>query len=129
MPKPILVTGGTGTLGQAVVRRLLDSGHDVRVLSRRPKTAKLPYEWATGDLHTGEGIGAATSGVDAIVHCATTMGRKDVTATQRRSGFDRFRTWCSTLAPAVHRRPVQAVALSATTALGPGAHLRRLASR
>ncbi len=34
----ILVTGGTGTLGRALVDRLLDDGHDVRSLSRRPHT-------------------------------------------------------------------------------------------
>ncbi|PKW15222.1 SDR family oxidoreductase [Saccharopolyspora spinosa] len=82
MQKPILVTGGTGTLGKAVLRRLLDAGHDVRVLSRRPRPADVPHGWATGDLRTGEGIAAATSDVDAIVHCATTLGRKDVAATQ-----------------------------------------------
>ncbi len=43
MQKPILVTGGTGTLGKAVVRRLLDAGHDVRVLSRRPRPADVPH--------------------------------------------------------------------------------------
>ena len=31
---PILVTGGTGTLGRLVVKRLRDAGRDVRVLSR-----------------------------------------------------------------------------------------------
>ena len=33
MTSPILVTGGTGTLGRLVVRRLGDAGCDVRVLS------------------------------------------------------------------------------------------------
>jgi uncharacterized protein YbjT (DUF2867 family) len=32
---PVLVTGGTGTLGRLVVPRLRDAGCDVRVLSRR----------------------------------------------------------------------------------------------
>ncbi len=32
---PVLVTGGTGTLGQLVVHRLQEAGCDVRVLSRR----------------------------------------------------------------------------------------------
>ncbi|WP_205207771.1 MULTISPECIES: NAD-dependent epimerase/dehydratase family protein [unclassified Arthrobacter] len=32
---PVLVTGGTGTLGRRVVRKLSDSGHQVQTLSRR----------------------------------------------------------------------------------------------
>ena len=32
---PMLVTGGTGTLGRPIVRRLRDAGHEVRVVSRR----------------------------------------------------------------------------------------------
>ncbi|MCI2421850.1 NAD(P)H-binding protein [Saccharopolyspora sp. K220] len=83
MKKSILVTGGTGTLGRVVVRRLLDAGHDVRVLSRRPAPAQLPHGWTTGDLRTAVGIDAATSEVDVVVHCATTLGRKDVLVTRR----------------------------------------------
>ncbi|GAA0540830.1 epimerase [Saccharopolyspora subtropica] len=84
MRKTILVTGGTGTLGRVVVQRLLDAGREVRVLSRRPRPAShLPHEWVTGDLRTGAGTDAAVSGVDTIVHCATTLGRKDVVVTRR----------------------------------------------
>jgi uncharacterized protein YbjT (DUF2867 family) len=35
MASPILVTGGTGTLGRQVVPRLREAGGEVRVLSRR----------------------------------------------------------------------------------------------
>src|SRR5690606_37381567 len=35
MTASILVTGGTGTLGQHVVPKLLSSGRDVRILSRQ----------------------------------------------------------------------------------------------
>ncbi|SFO50446.1 NAD(P)H-binding [Saccharopolyspora antimicrobica] len=89
MRKPILVTGGTGTLGSVVVQRLLDTGQDVRVLSRRPGSTGTAREWATGDLRTGAGIDAATSGVDVIVHCATTLSSKDVAATERLIGAAR----------------------------------------
>jgi uncharacterized protein YbjT (DUF2867 family) len=67
---PILVTGGTGTLGRLVVPRLLDAGHDVRVLSRRARAPEAGVELVTGDLATGEGIDAAVQGAEIIVHCA-----------------------------------------------------------
>jgi uncharacterized protein YbjT (DUF2867 family) len=73
----ILVTGGTGTLGRALVPRLSALGHDVRVLSRRPQpppgSPAEAHAWFTGDLRTGEGIDAAASGADVIVHCATSQ--------------------------------------------------------
>ncbi|MGH3439965.1 MAG: SDR family oxidoreductase [Sciscionella sp.] len=79
MAQPILVTGGTGTLGSDVVRRLLDRGHEVRVLSRRPKPPeRKPFTWLTGDLRRGTAIDSAVAGVDTIIHCAT--GRGDVEA-------------------------------------------------
>ena len=67
---PILVTGGTGTLGRLVVARLRDAGCDVRVLSRSTREAEDGIELMTGDLTTGEGIEAAVDGVAAIVHLA-----------------------------------------------------------
>ena len=45
---PILVTGGTGTLGSLVVRRLWDAGSNVRVLSQKSRkggTTKVPRDW------------------------------------------------------------------------------------
>jgi uncharacterized protein YbjT (DUF2867 family) len=70
MPSPILVTGGTGTLGRLVVRRLKDAGCDVRAFSRRHHEAADGIEFVTGDLATGEGIETAVDGAGTIVHCA-----------------------------------------------------------
>jgi uncharacterized protein YbjT (DUF2867 family) len=67
---PILVTGGTGTLGRLVVPRLRDAGCEVRVLSRRSHEAEEGIDFVTGDLATGEGIQAAVEGAETIVHCA-----------------------------------------------------------
>ncbi len=70
MTSPILVTGGTGTLGRLVVRRLRDADFDVRVLSRRHHKAGDGIEFVTGDLDTGEGIEPALDGAETIVHLA-----------------------------------------------------------
>ena len=71
---PILVTGGTGTLGRLVVARLRDAGRAVRVLNRgrRPHEEADGVEHVTGDLATGTGVEAAVAGVEVVVHCAGT---------------------------------------------------------
>lgn len=70
----ILVTGGTGTLGRAVVARL----GSARVLSRRPAPNRV-----VGDLRTGAGLSAALSEVDTVIHCATSLRKHDVTHARR----------------------------------------------
>lgn len=72
MAPPILVSGGTGTLGRLVVSRLRETGHDVRVLSRRGHVV--------GDLMTGEGVDAAVHGTEVIVHCAGSSKGDEVKA-------------------------------------------------
>jgi uncharacterized protein YbjT (DUF2867 family) len=78
MSSPILVTGGTGTLGRLVVPRLFEAGGKLRVLSRRSHEDADGVEFVTGDLSTGEGIEAAVTGTEIIVHCAgTAKGDED----------------------------------------------------
>ncbi|HEY2666181.1 MAG TPA: NAD(P)H-binding protein [Actinomycetota bacterium] len=74
---PILVTGGTGTLGRLVVARLRDAGRDVRVLSRHGHEGEEGVEFVMGDLATGKGIDAAVEGTEIIVHCAGTAKGDD----------------------------------------------------
>src|SRR6266700_889204 len=80
MTAPILVTGGTGTLGSHVVRRLRDAGRDVRVLSRHSHEPVEGIEHVTVDLLKGEGIEAAVDGAEVIVHCAGRRKGDDVAA-------------------------------------------------
>ena len=70
MTATILVTGGTGTLGRHVVPLLRAAGRDVRVLSRTPHESRPGIEHVTADLGTGEGVAAAVTGVDTILHLA-----------------------------------------------------------
>src|SRR5712692_9043560 len=64
----VLVTGGTGALGREVVKRLVDSGHRVRILSRKPGEGD---DWVQGNLVTGAGLEVAVKDIDAIVHAAS----------------------------------------------------------
>jgi uncharacterized protein YbjT (DUF2867 family) len=59
---PILVTGGTGTLGRALVPMLRAAGREVRVFSRSGPVR--------GDLATGAGVEAAVAGAETVVHLA-----------------------------------------------------------
>jgi uncharacterized protein YbjT (DUF2867 family) len=69
---PILVTGGTGTLGRLVVSRLRDAGRDVRVVSRgqRSREGGEGIRFVTADLTASDGIGAAVRGTEIVIHLA-----------------------------------------------------------
>lgn len=67
---PILVTGGTGVLGRLVVAHLWDAGRPVRVLSRGSHPDEPGVQHVTGDLEADEGIDAAMTGVEVVIHCA-----------------------------------------------------------
>jgi uncharacterized protein YbjT (DUF2867 family) len=71
---PILVTGGSGTLGRLVVDRLGDAGRRVRVLSRgqHGRDPGSGAEHVTADLATGAAVEAALQDVEIVVHLAGT---------------------------------------------------------
>jgi predicted dehydrogenase/nucleoside-diphosphate-sugar epimerase len=68
----VLVTGGTGLLGKAITKALLDRGRPVRVLARRepPSWARVPgVEFLVADL--AEGIDPECfDGIDTVIHAA-----------------------------------------------------------
>jgi len=69
-----LLTGATGFVGSAVLRRLLAASHEVRVLVRpssdRRNLAGLPIEIAEGDLCDAASLARAVAGCGALVHAA-----------------------------------------------------------
>src|SRR4051794_32323579 len=67
MNAPILVTGGTGTLGRQVLPLLRQAGCDLRILSRQERPGG---EFVAGDLSTGAGVDEAVAGVGTILHLA-----------------------------------------------------------
>jgi uncharacterized protein YbjT (DUF2867 family) len=70
MASPILVTGGTGTLGGHVLPLLRDADRDLRVLSRKSRPSADGIEYLIGDLLKNEGIEAAVDGVETVLHMA-----------------------------------------------------------
>lgn len=70
MNAPILVTGGTGTLGRIVVPLLRDAGHAVRVLSRHGGRPADGVDHVTADLLTGAGVDPAVRGAGTVLHLA-----------------------------------------------------------
>ncbi|MBY0246082.1 MAG: Gfo/Idh/MocA family oxidoreductase [Nitrospiraceae bacterium] len=76
----VLVTGGSGMLGRAVVAELRQCGWPVRALGRRvppPSEREAGVEYAKADLG-GEFDTTVLSGVETIVHCAAeTAGGKE----------------------------------------------------
>lgn len=73
----VLVTGGAGTIGAAVVRRLLrDPRYDVRVSDQRPapQWMREGCEVHTGDLRVPAEAKKATEGCPLVIHLAAIVG-------------------------------------------------------
>ena len=81
----MLVTGGAGFVGAAVVRALLDAGHEPVVLdalwpkAHGPGGARPPYlepgvALSVGDVRDPAAVAAALAGADAVCHQAAVVG-------------------------------------------------------
>ena len=71
----ILVTGGTGFIGQVLIRQLVEAGYPVRTLIRPSNLspnlpAGISVEVALASLKDVRGLRAAMVGVDSVIHLA-----------------------------------------------------------
>ncbi|MGA1848498.1 MAG: NAD-dependent epimerase/dehydratase family protein, partial [Thermoplasmatota archaeon] len=72
----VLVTGGGGFLGNAVVGKLLHAGHDVLSFSRREhgNVRKLGAGSIRGNIQDKGDVLRAMEGMEAVVHTAAKVG-------------------------------------------------------
>ena len=80
----ILVTGGAGFIGSAIVDQQLAAGHQVRIIDcleepthpggRPPKHLPAAAEFIRGDVGDSRLIGPALDGADVLIHDAATGG-------------------------------------------------------
>jgi nucleoside-diphosphate-sugar epimerase len=70
----ILVTGASGSLGKAVVNRLLGDGKRVRGFVRRvPDSPPQGVEYVVGDLADATAVDKAIAGADVVIHAGAAM--------------------------------------------------------
>jgi uncharacterized protein YbjT (DUF2867 family) len=116
----LLLTGATGLVGSAVLRRLVAEGTEVRALVRDPRrlgTQRVRVQIALGDLADPPSFRNALRGVDTVVHLAASIRDQprgsieelNGIATWRmvqaaeRSGAERF-VYFSSLSASTHNR-------------------------
>ncbi|NND00799.1 MAG: NAD-dependent epimerase/dehydratase family protein [Gammaproteobacteria bacterium] len=70
----VLVTGGTGFTGAVLVRKLCETGCEVRVIARassnRSDLQDLDIKWIEGNVYDPQAVAAAAHNVDYIFHVA-----------------------------------------------------------
>ncbi len=80
----VLVTGGTGYVGRAIVLALAQASHMPVVFARRASHSRLPGQLFDGDVRDRDALIRAADGVDAICHTAALVSIWRA----RRSEFD-----------------------------------------
>lgn len=78
----VFVTGGNGFIGSAVVRILVEEGHDVRCLLRPTSDLRridgLRFERIPGDVRDAVSVQLGAEGCDGIIHLASLSNWADI---------------------------------------------------
>ncbi|MFM9828444.1 MAG: SDR family oxidoreductase [Sphingomonas sp.] len=77
----LAVTGGTGFVGNVVLRQAAEAGHRIRALTRRAQPPRAGVDWVEGALDDARALSRLVDGVDAVIHVA------GVTTAPDRAGF------------------------------------------
>lgn len=72
-----LVTGATGFVGRRLCRALVDAGHDVRAMTRKPEGYAGAGTAVYGDVHDPKTLPAALAGCDAAYYLVHSLDSPD----------------------------------------------------
>lgn len=76
--KRSLVTGGSGFCGQAVVKELLEQGHEVVIFDAVAPKTSLGIEFVSGSIIDRSRLETTMSGVDSVYHVAGQLGTHEL---------------------------------------------------
>lgn len=116
----VLVTGATGFIGRRLVPALLDAGHDVRAMTRRPESYDGPGEPVGADVSDRSSLDAALRDVDVAIYLVHSLDDPDFEAKDAEAA----RTFSAAAAAAGVKQIVYMGGLGDDDDQGLSAHLR-----
>ena len=116
----ILITGGTGMVGQSLTNLLLTKGYQVIVLTRQKKqSSRTHFSFAQWDLHQGWIDPAAIAAADYIIHLAGEgVADKRWTTARKKAILDSRVHSSALLVKALKDYPNKVKAIVAASAIG-----------
>jgi uncharacterized protein YbjT (DUF2867 family) len=76
-PLSVLVTGATGFVGRRLVPALVEAGHEVKAMTRRPEDYRGQGTPVGGDVSDPGSLGEAVSGVDVAIYLVHSLDDDD----------------------------------------------------
>ena len=116
----VLVTGATGFIGRRLVPALIDAGHDVRAMTRRPETYDGPGEPVGADVMDADSLRPALDGADVAVYLVHSLDDPDF----ERKDADAARNFSAAAAAAGLSQIIYMGGLGDDDDQGLSAHLR-----
>ena len=113
----VLVTGATGAVGPAVVRRALDEGYRVRTLSRHgapPALLPSATDARVGDVRDADAVDRVLSEIDYVLHLAAVLHRVGTSPEETREYAEINASATRTLVDRAVARGVQRIVLFST---------------